>query len=555
MIDFNEQIAQAETLEEAKQIYRSSQALQIDMQEGGSQTSHVNFATPQSMLDWAIDNEIDLIEHVNGDRYRITDLGIGINDAYIDHLTSEGLLPEVDDRGWETHRIVDGQIAISYNQEDASFADYIKAVAPALVLGVATAGLAAPLASTLGVSQATAAGILQAGSAAIQGGDLEDIALAGLMTYGVTSGIAQDLAYQALQAVPDPVINGIADLTGDVSEMTFNGLNEILGTAADAFGIEGGAGEMLQLAGQAGSNAMEFQNNTNLTGPQILALMSQVDEEFDGMHNNPDDIATEDELLDMMDEEFNDSIADFDSWLQTITTDFPEWDWNPPLPPEMTEGENETTGGGGGGGSDSQTADNGFILSGNGPVNHLPTPELPPEIQEDMKTDLPPIQGGLEGEYDESVQQEEDGEPGLILGPGAANQNGFGWVLDAAGNWVLANGAPGSNMPGTGNSDNSSGGTGGGSSTGEGTGDGSGTGSGTGSGDGSGDGSGSGDGQGSGEGDSGEPTQGFQPFRGIGGGTSDKDGLFGYRTITPATPANLNLMDYVQSLMARRRNL
>lgn len=540
-MDFSAQLREAETLEDAIDIYRESQAVSREYEvEGGRIPPGIDFISPHEMVDWAVAKEIPLVEHVNGDRYRITDLGIGIDPYYTNYLTEQGLIPEVDDRGWERHRTVDGQIAISYNQEDASFHDYLAAAAPAIVLGVVTAGLVGPVASLLNIPKAAASSIIQMGASAIQGGDAEDIVMAGLLNYGVESGVAQELTAQALQAVPDPVINAVADLAGDVTDMGIDGLHATLGAVTDALGIEGGAGDIFKLGAEFGSSALEFQNNTGMSVPEILGLLNQVDEEFDDPNYGPDDVASEEDRADMLEVEFEDSIGDWDSWLNTIMTDFPEWDWTPPQ--EATG--NETNAGGGGGGA---TADNGYVLEGGVPPNHLPTQELPPEIVDDLNTDLPPIEGGLEGEYDESVQQEEEGE-GLTIG-------GF-WDDITRHHPDLVWNPKTSRYEFPENMDNNnSGGTGGGSSTGGGTGDGSGTDNGTGSGDGSGNGSGTGDGEGSGEGDTGQPSQTFQPYRGVGGGTSDKDGLFGYRTITPATPANLNLMDYVQSLMARRRNL
>ena len=231
--DFEARLAEATTLEEIKALAEEQQAYILDFSEPGYEDSTPEFFKPFDVIDAVRHAEslgIPLIEHVNEDRFRIADLGFGTDPAYLDYLTESGWLPEVDNRGWEQHRIVDGYIAISYNQEDRDFMDFVMDAGPGIILAVAMPSLAPALATTLGVSNAVAQGIVSAGVAAANGGDFGDILTAGLTAYGISD--IENIAGAVLDLVPDSVINAIPDAVfdvfgGDASALTSLTENEI----------------------------------------------------------------------------------------------------------------------------------------------------------------------------------------------------------------------------------------------------------------------------------------------------------------------------------------
>lgn len=531
MYNYREQLSNATSAEEIREIMRAQQQ-EIDMfaAEGYAtpQDLLANQAFPMDAIEKAEELGIPLIENVNDDRFRVTDLGIGTEGEYVDYLTSQGWLPEVDGRGWETHRVEDGQIAISYNQKDMDFGDYLGAAIPSLMVAVAVPAAATALAElipALTVPQATAA--VQGAVSVGQGGDFENVLVDSLAAYGIAdlpNIIAEAEWLDPVLEKLDPVFEGIeSGILEPASDLYGDALNAIGKIGAD-LGIEGDIGDILQYTIDQGG---EFAEKVGAVLPPGYSVLDMYDTYRDINHNEfePEIPVIQDQPGGLPDAPATYSESTLNNALENNPSALEDyWANNPEAleqaiqsNPEAFEDEYvdvnedpELLGGLilGGGGADQDDRLVWNPSSGNY--------EIPYEYEPGENTNGS-TGSGLGGELNPN---EPEVSPGLILGGGTASQDDR-LVWDPSTSRYV--------MPGT------EGQTGGGST-------------------GGGNGEGSGDGSGDGDGDGGSGGSGGSTGGGTGQATVDEfdpvwTELFKYTTLTPARKAQLAPhIDYLRSI-------
>lgn len=254
--------------------------------------------------------------------------------------------------------------------------------------------------------------------------------------------------------------------------------------------------------------------------------------------SSPDDVATQGELQEMRDEEFDDTIFDWDSWLRTIDTTWEDWDWTPPTTGTQGGGGSAASGGGGGTPGDDEVAksekEDRWVWDGSVLVN-----------VETGETQSVPNPSGLEkGKvYNQDAEPYADGEDdeGLVLGQ-------TGWFPSPSGSGSGTGTGTGSGSGSGSSTGSTSGSTGGTSDDGLVTGQQSWEG-GSGGGTGGGTGSGGGDGEGYGPG---TPSTGVGSGMFGGGEDEWEDYMSGIHTSFPLLRRrNISPAQYLDALIAR----
>ena len=199
-------------------------------------TLSVNDDIVQNAIDRANNAGINLVENVGGDRYRIADIGLNVTPEYTDALTTMGLLPELDFRGWEKHRGGDGTFSISYHEPETVFADTLfKSIVPAAVGMLTTGALGGGLvAGALGGGTSATFGSVASGG----GFDPEEIAKGALT--GAASGWLSEGGLSEL--VGDNAFTQVYDSPNVVGAFTKGSVNDALISAAQGdFDLEDSA--------------------------------------------------------------------------------------------------------------------------------------------------------------------------------------------------------------------------------------------------------------------------------------------------------------------------